>query len=84
MTSKTLKPPAHTRIPADFAKAIKASAKAQATWVEVTPLAKSEWICWVTAPKQAETRERRIRVGIDKLSKGMRRPCCWPGCPHRT
>ena len=31
----------------------------------------------------AKTRERRIAVGLDKLRKGMRQPCCWPGCPHR-
>ena len=47
------------------------------------PVGKNEWICWVTSAKKEETRKRRIEAGIDKLRGGMRRPCCWPGCPHR-
>ncbi|MBI3297009.1 MAG: YdeI/OmpD-associated family protein [Elusimicrobia bacterium] len=43
----------------------------------------NEWICWGTSAKKDETRKRRIAVGLDKMRKGMRRPCCWPGCPHR-
>lgn len=74
--------PVHT-MPADLKKALAADAVAKATWADVTPLARNEWICWVTSAKKQETRERRIAVGLDKLRKGMRRPCCWPGCPHR-
>jgi uncharacterized protein YdeI (YjbR/CyaY-like superfamily) len=70
-------------LPADFRKAIESNAKVESLWREITPLARNEWICWVTAGKQAATRERRIKVGIDKMQGGMRRPCCWPGCPHR-
>ena len=70
-------------LPADFRKAIAADAAAMAVWVDITPLARNEWICWVTSPKQDATRARRIEVGIDKMRSGMRRPCCWPGCPHR-
>ena len=71
------------KIPADFKKALLADSKALATWKDITPLAQNEWICWVTSAKQAETRSRRIRVGLSKLRGGMRRPCCWAGCPHR-
>jgi uncharacterized protein YdeI (YjbR/CyaY-like superfamily) len=70
-------------LPADFRKAIAADAIATSVWVDITPLARNEWICWVTSPKKAETRQKRIEVGIDKMRSGMRRPCCWPGCPHR-
>jgi uncharacterized protein YdeI (YjbR/CyaY-like superfamily) len=70
-------------LPDDFRSAIESSAKVAKLWRELTPLARNEWICWVTSPKQAATRARRIAVGIDKMQKGMRRPCCWPGCPHR-
>lgn len=52
-------------------------------WKTITPLAKNEWICWIISPKQVETRERRLNQTIDKLKSGMRRPCCWAGCPHR-
>jgi uncharacterized protein YdeI (YjbR/CyaY-like superfamily) len=74
--------PVH-KLPADFRKAIDADAKVKGVWDDITPLARNEWICWVTSAKQAETRQRRIDVGLDKMRKGMRRPCCWPGCPHR-
>ena len=71
------------KLPADFKKAIAATPKAQAVWDDITPLAKSEWVCWVISGKKAETRDIRIKKGISKLKGGMRRPCCWAGCPHR-
>jgi uncharacterized protein YdeI (YjbR/CyaY-like superfamily) len=72
----------HT-MPADLRKALSADPKALAVWEDITPLARNEWICWVISAKQSETRSRRIRVGRSKLKSGMRRPCCWAGCPHR-
>lgn len=71
------------KLPSDFKKAILASPKAKKIWDTVTPLAKNEWICWVTSGKLLETRNIRIKKGISKMSGGMRRPCCWVGCPHR-
>lgn len=70
-------------MPADFKQAINANKKVAALWRDITPLARSEWICWVTSGKKAETRGVRIKKGISKMSSGMRRPCCWAGCPHR-
>lgn len=84
--SKSAKPPGSGtvhKIPADFAAAILADPVIAETWEGFTPLARNEWICWVTSTKKDETRKRRITVGLDKMRKGMRRPCCWPGCPHR-
>jgi uncharacterized protein YdeI (YjbR/CyaY-like superfamily) len=52
-------------------------------WNDITPLARSEFICWITAAKKPETRTRRIAIAKDKLARGERRPCCWSGCPHR-
>lgn len=72
----------HT-LPADFKKAIKADKKVAALWDSITPLARNEWICWVTSGKKAETRQIRIKKGLSKMRGGMRRPCCWAGCPHR-
>jgi uncharacterized protein YdeI (YjbR/CyaY-like superfamily) len=71
------------KMPADFRKALAASAAARAVWQDITPLARNEWICWVTSGEKAETRVIRIKKGISKLSGGMRRPCCWEGCSHR-
>jgi hypothetical protein len=33
--------------------------------------------------KQETTRTRRIERAVADLRAGKRRPCCWPGCPHR-
>jgi len=71
------------KIPADFKKAITSDKRVFLVWEDITPLARNEWICWVTSAVKSETRERRIAVGLDKMRKGMRRPCCWAGCPHR-
>ena len=70
-------------LPQDLEAALKRDAQALATWHDITPLARNEWICWVTSPKKAETRAKRIDWGRENLGKGQRRPCCWPGCPHR-
>ena len=71
------------KLPTDFREAIQSDAVATQLWEDITPLARNEWICWVTSAKQAETRNRRITVGLDKMRSGMRRPCCWEGCTHR-
>ncbi|MCA9346449.1 YdeI/OmpD-associated family protein [Candidatus Saccharibacteria bacterium] len=71
------------KMPNDFAKAILSDKKVHEVWDDITPLARNEWICWVTDAKKDETRTRRIVVGLDKMRKGMRRPCCWAGCAHR-
>jgi uncharacterized protein YdeI (YjbR/CyaY-like superfamily) len=70
-------------LPADLRAALATNATALAAWKDITPLARNEFICWVTDAKQAKTRERRIRRTQEELEEGMRRPCCWPGCKHR-
>ncbi len=70
-------------LPNDFRKALAGSAKAKTTWDDITPLARSEWVCWVISGKKVETRGIRIQKALSKLGSGMRRPCCWAGCPHR-
>lgn len=70
-------------IPPDLAEAILSEPDALATWEDITPLARNEWICWSTSAKKEETRAKRIRIAKENLSAGKRRPCCWPGCPHR-
>lgn len=52
-------------------------------WNNLTPLARNEWICWVTIVKKEETRIEHLHRLSEDLLKGKKRPCCWPGCPHR-
>ncbi|MDB5187967.1 MAG: hypothetical protein JWO50_487 [Candidatus Kaiserbacteria bacterium] len=82
MTNVTTSSTVHS-LPKDFRDALAATPKALAVWQDITPLARNEWICWVTSGKKAETRGIRIKKGLSKLSGGMRRPCCWAGCIHR-
>jgi hypothetical protein len=64
-------------VPEDLQKALAASPKAEAMWQDITPLARWDWIRWIRAVKTAETRQKHIEVALDKLNKGMRRPCCF-------
>ncbi len=71
------------KIPADLREMLVAYPKLLALWEDITPLARNEWICWVTSGKKEETRRIRIEKARSKLLSGMRRPCCWAGCVHR-
>jgi uncharacterized protein YdeI (YjbR/CyaY-like superfamily) len=72
----------HT-LPADLRKTLTASPAMLAVWEDITPLARNEWICWIEDAKKPETRAKRIAQAQENLTDGKRRPCCWPGCPHR-
>jgi uncharacterized protein YdeI (YjbR/CyaY-like superfamily) len=72
------------RIPQDLKDALAHTPRAFSVWKDITPLARNEWICWVISGKKAETRTIRIEKALSKLSGGMRQPCCFAGCPHRT
>lgn len=65
------------KVPPDLKKALTNSPKAQELWKDITPLARWDWIRWIRAVKTPETRQKHIEVMLDKLNKGMRRPCCF-------
>ena len=71
------------KLPKDLKAVLIANPKSLAVWEDITPLARSEWICWVESAKKDETRAGRIERARGDLAGGKRRPCCWPGCPHR-
>ena len=70
-------------LPDDLRKAITSTPAIEAMWEDITPLARNEWICWVTSGRKEETRNIRIKKALSKMKGGMRRPCCWAGCTHR-
>jgi hypothetical protein len=81
--SKTsVRGPLH-KTPTDLRMALSSDAKTRAAWEDLTPLARNEWTCWVISAKQETTRSHRIQRAVKELQAGKRRPCCWPGCPHR-
>ena len=83
MTKKAIASGTVHEVPSDLRKALTADSAALAAWESLTPLARNEWICWVTFVKKAETRQEHITRLITELKEGIRRPCCWLGCIHR-
>jgi hypothetical protein len=66
------------KVPPDLRKALtQAQPKAREIWADITPVARRDWIHWITSAKQAQTRERRIQTACDMLAKGKRRACCF-------
>ncbi|MGH7157577.1 MAG: YdeI/OmpD-associated family protein [Candidatus Saccharimonadales bacterium] len=65
------------KVPADLQTALEADNQASELWKRTTPMARWEWIRWIRATAQTETRKRRIEVACSKLKSGERRPCCW-------
>lgn len=68
----------------DLRKALAGNNEALQKWESLTPLARNEWICWTINVKQQKTREEHVKRVVSELKEGMRRPCCWLGCIHRT
>ncbi|MGS2719036.1 YdeI/OmpD-associated family protein [Paraglaciecola aestuariivivens] len=53
-------------------------------WESLTAIGRNEFICWIESAKQDKTKAKRISRTIESLQTGKKRPCCWPGCIHRT
>ena len=73
-----------TRMPMELCKALRVDPRARATWADITPMARQNWILWITTAKQPETRTRRIENACHMLSSGKRRVCCFPGLTWLT
>ncbi len=71
-------------VPNDLYKALLADEDALERWEDLTPLARNEWICWTINVKTEATRQNHVERVITELLEGVRRPCCWIGCIHRT
>jgi Bacteriocin-protection, YdeI or OmpD-Associated/Domain of unknown function (DUF1905) len=66
------------RLPRDLEGALAAAPqKVRDQWIEITPMARWEWVRWVKATRNPETRKRRVEVSISKMKNGKRRPCCF-------
>ena len=84
MAKKSISSGTVHKMPPDLGKALTLDRTALSEWEDLTPLARNEWICWTISVKKIETRQEHIKRVVSKLKKGMRLPCCWIGCIHRT
>jgi hypothetical protein len=65
-------------VPQDLKRALAtAPQKIQDLWKCITPMARWEWVRWVNATQNPDTRKRRVEVSISKMKSGKRRPCCF-------
>ena len=65
-------------VPKDLDQALSAAPrKIQELWQDITPMARWEWVRWVNATPNSDTRKRRVEVTISKMKSGKRRPCCF-------
>lgn len=64
-------------VPADVQKGVVENPQTRALWLDITPMARWEWIRWIRATNNQETRDRRIEVARSKMKAGERRPCCF-------
>lgn len=83
LTDKTIATGVVHEVPSDLKEALICNPDVIEKWNTLTPLARNEWICWTTIVKKPETRAAHIKRLCADVLKGKRRPCCWPGCPHR-
>ncbi len=71
------------KLPKDLEIALASDKATLSAWENISPLARNEWICWVTSPVKQETRNDHVKRMTEELREGKRRPCCWAGCIHR-
>ena len=83
MTNITIEEGVVHNVPDDLKKVLLSLPELLEKWNKLTPLSRNEWICWTTIVKQEETRKEHIERLREEIIEGKKRPCCWPGCPHR-
>jgi hypothetical protein len=64
-------------LPADLRKALAAAPTAQAAWLDITTIARRDWIQWISSAKKSETRARRVGRACEMLAAGEGRVCCF-------
>jgi hypothetical protein len=65
-------------VPTDLHQALAdAPEKIREMWNDITPMARWEWVRWVNATANPDTRQRRVEVTLSKMNSGKRRPCCF-------
>ena len=65
------------KVPADLAEALASDSEARRLWMDITPVARWDWIRWIGATRSPETRAIRIEKTLSKLRSGKRAACCF-------
>lgn len=65
------------KVPVDLEEVLVADPAAHALWMDITPMARWDWVRWIGSAKRPETRQRRVESVCSRLHAGKRRPCCF-------
>jgi hypothetical protein len=60
-------------VPPEFAKALKTSKPAKATFDACTPRMRADWVSFITSAAKEETRTKRVGQAIEKLAAGKKK-----------
>ena len=73
-----------------LAGALAADPHTHELWMDITPLARWDWIRWIGSTRNPDTRAIRIQKTLSKLQSGKRAACCFnrsectdPSMSHR-
>ncbi len=65
------------KVPKDLEDALKSDSQAYNLWIDITPMARWDWIHWFESVKLEKTRMERPSKLCSMLKAGKRRPCCF-------
>jgi hypothetical protein len=65
------------KVPADLAKALASNPPVRKVWLDITPLARWDWIRCIGSTRNPDTRAIRIDKTLSKLGSGKRAACCF-------
>jgi uncharacterized protein YdeI (YjbR/CyaY-like superfamily) len=68
------RPCCYALVPMELYRALGVLPKAKAQWSELTPDLRRDFLDWIDATKQPETRRRRIQQTLEMLMAGKRSP----------
>src|SRR6266699_6938004 len=65
------------KLTADLKSALTADPQAHTPWMDITPMARWDWIRWIGSTRNRDTRAIRIEKTLSKLRSGKRAACCF-------
>jgi uncharacterized protein YdeI (YjbR/CyaY-like superfamily) len=65
------------KVPTDLAEALASDPEARSLWMDITQVARWDWIRWIGSTRNRDTRAIRIEKMLSKLRSGKRAACCF-------